>query len=60
MALHGTSFQNVAQPGVNKGQAMLVGTGGTVMECAFVVGSGTASGYGAAKDNRGKVFKVIF
>lgn len=60
ISMHGTSYINAAAPGVNKGQAMLVGSGGTVIECAFFVGSGTASGYGTAKDNRGNIFKVIF
>ena len=58
--MNGTSFVNVGAPGTNKGQAMLTGDRGTVIECAFVVGSGTASGYGTATDNRGNVFKVIF
>ncbi|MCW1914748.1 hypothetical protein OJ996_14265 [Luteolibacter sp. GHJ8] len=60
ISMHGSSFINVARPGVNKGQAMLVGDRGSVIECAFLVGSGTASGYGTAKDNKDNVFKVIF
>jgi hypothetical protein len=58
--VHGRSFVNVGAPGVNQGQAMLIGASGTVIEAAFLVGSGTASGYGVAKDNRGNVFKVLF
>lgn len=58
--MHGTSFIDIAAPGVNKGQAMLVGNAGTILECAFLVGSGTASGYGTAKDNKGNIYKVIF
>ncbi len=58
--VHGTSFVNLAAPGVNRGQAMLAGEQGTVIEAAFLVGSGTASGYGAATDNRGNTFKLLF
>ncbi len=58
--IHGTSFVNMSAPGINRGQAMLTGDQGTVIEAAFLVGSGTASGYGAAKDNRGNVFKLLF
>jgi hypothetical protein len=55
---NGFSVSNV--PGVNKGEAMLTGKKGTVMQVEFVTGSGTANGNGVAKDNRGNVFKVIF
>lgn len=58
--IHGQSFVNVAAPGVNKGQAILTGDRGTVIEAAFLVGSGTASGHGVARDDRGNVFKVLF
>jgi hypothetical protein len=60
ISTQGHSFVNVGAPGTNKGQAMLVGDRGTVIECAFVVGSGTASGYGAAKDSHGNTYKLIF
>lgn len=58
--MNGTSYVSVAKPGVNKGQAVLVGEKGAIIECAFLVGSGTASGYGTAVDNRGNVYKVLF
>jgi hypothetical protein len=44
----------------NRGQAMLFGNKGTSIEIEFLVGSGTASGYGVAKDNKGNVFRVLF
>lgn len=58
--VHGQSFVNMGAPGINKGQAMLVGSSGTTIEAALLVGSGTASGYGVATDNRGNIYKVIF
>jgi hypothetical protein len=54
----GTSVSNV--PGVNRGEAVLVGNKGAVMEIEFYTGSGTANGWGIAKDNRENIFKVIF
>jgi len=57
---HGSSVVHGIKPGINKGQAMLTGDRGTVMEVVFLVGSGTASGYGAAKDNRGNIYKLLF
>ncbi len=54
----GLSMRNL--PGVNKGEAMLVGNRGTVIQVEFYTGSGTANGTGVAKDNKGNVFKVLF
>lgn len=54
----GLSIRNL--PGVNKGEAMLVGDRGTVIQVEFYTGSGTANGSGVAKDNKGNVFKVLF
>lgn len=53
-----TSIKNV--PGVNRGEAILIGEKGTVMEVEFYTGSGTANGYGLAKDNKGNIYKLIF
>ena len=39
---------------------MLVGNMGTVIEIEFKVGSGTASGNGVGKDNKGNIFRVMF
>jgi len=60
LRVHGTSVVRGIQPGINRGQAMVTGTRGTVMEVAFLVGSGTASGYGVATDNHGNVYKLLF
>jgi hypothetical protein len=54
----GFSFSNA--PGVNRGEAMLTGEKGTVLQVEFFTGSGTANGTGVAKDNHGNVFKVLF
>jgi hypothetical protein len=54
----GFSVSNLA--GVNRGEAMLTGPKGTVLQVEFFTGSGTANGNGVAKDNHGNVFKVIF
>jgi len=47
-------------PGVNKGEAVLVGDRGTVIQVEFYTGSGTANGTGVAKDNKGNTWKVLF
>ncbi len=54
----GTSVSNV--PGVNKGQAMSFCQSGTTLEAEFVTGSGTANGYGVARDSNGNVYKMLF
>lgn len=58
--VYGNSFSFGNVPGANKGQAVLTGTKGTIIEVEYLTGSGTANGYGVATDNRGNVFKVIF
>lgn len=47
-------------PGINGGQAFMSCSGGTTIEADFFTGSGTASGYGIAKDSAGNVYKMIF
>lgn len=59
-AVYGSGFSIRNLPGVNKGEAMLVGNRGTVIQVEFYTGSGTANGTGVAKDNKGNVFKVLF
>ena len=54
----GFSVSNLA--GVNKGEAVLVGDKGTLIQVEFYTGSGTANGSGVAKDNKGNIFKVLF
>lgn len=58
--VYGSGFSISNRPGVNRGEAMLTGPKGTVLQVEFFTGSGTANGNGVAKDNRGNVFKVIF
>jgi hypothetical protein len=58
--VYGSGFSVSNLPGVNKGEAMLVGDRGTVIQVEFYTGSGTANGSGVAKDNKGNVFKVLF
>jgi hypothetical protein len=47
-------------PGVNKGQAFLSCNQGTTIEAEFFTGSGTANGYGVARDSKANVYKLIF
>ena len=60
MSVYGSGYSFGSAARVNSGQAMLVGNRGTVIEIEFRVGSGTASGTGVGKDNKGNVFKVLF
>ena len=48
------------KPGVNRGEAFLTCSQGTTLEAEFYTGSGTANGYGVAKDSNGNIFKMIF
>jgi hypothetical protein len=54
----GTSVSNV--PGVNAGQAMSFCPSGRFIEAEFVTGSGTANGYGVAKDSDGNLYRMLF
>lgn len=54
----GTTSGNV--PGINKGQAFLTCSGGTTIEAEFFTGSGTANGYGIARDSNANVYKMLF
>ena len=58
--VYGSGFSMSNLPGVNKGEAMMVGDRGTVIQVEFYTGSGTANGTGVAKDNKGNIFKVLF
>lgn len=57
---YGTGLYAGILPGVNRGEAMLVGERGTVIQVEFFTGSGTANGTGVAKDNKENIFKVLF
>ncbi|WP_048648979.1 hypothetical protein [Nitratireductor soli] len=54
----GVTTGNVA--GVNKGHAFLSCSAGTTIDAEFFTGSGTANGYGIAKDSQGNVYKMLF
>ena len=58
--VYGSSFSISNLAGVNRGEAILTGPKGTLLQAEFVTGSGTANGKGIAKDNHGNVFKMIF
>ena len=58
--VYGSGFSMANVPGVNKGEAVLVGDRGTVIQVEFYTGSGTANGTGVAKDNKGNTWKVLF
>ena len=56
----GTSMSIQNKAGVNRGEAIIVGGRDTVIEIEFYTGSGTANGYGLAKDSQGNIYKVLF
>jgi hypothetical protein len=58
--VYGSGFSMANVPGVNKGEAVLVGNRDTTIQVEFYTGSGTANGTGVAKDNKGNIFKVLF
>lgn len=59
-SVYGSSFAFHNKPGVNRGEAVLVGDRGTRILVEFLTGSGTANGVGVATDNRGNTYKVLF
>ncbi len=59
-AVYGTAISVSDSGGVNRGQAVVVGERGTVIEVEFYTGSGTANGFGFAKDNNGNVYRLLF
>lgn len=56
---YGTGFTIGNMASVNRGEAMLICNKGTTIQVEFFTGSGTANGYGVAKDSNGNVFKVL-
>jgi hypothetical protein len=59
-ALAGYSMTAGNVPGVNRGEAFMSCDRGTKIEAEFFTGSGTANGYGVAKDSAGNVYKMLF
>lgn len=47
-------------PGVNRGEAFMSCDRGTTIQAEFFTGSGTANGYGVAKDSSNNIYKVLF
>lgn len=47
-------------PGVNRGEAFMTCDRGTTIQAEFFTGSGTANGYGVAKDSQSNVYKMMF
>ncbi|MHA6297844.1 hypothetical protein [Devosia sp. CAU 1758] len=47
-------------PGTNRGEAFLACSSGATVQAEFYTGSGTANGYGVAKDSDGNVYKMLF
>ena len=47
-------------PGVNRGEAFVACAQGTTLQAEFFTGSGTANGYGVAKDSNGNIYKMLF
>lgn len=58
-ATAGFTFSGI-QPGINKGQAFLTCDRGTTVEAEFFTGSGTANGFGVARDSNKNVYKMLF
>jgi hypothetical protein len=56
---YGTSFSIGNSASVNRGEAMLVCDKGISIQIEFFTGSGTANGYGVAKDSNGNIYKVL-
>lgn len=47
-------------PGVNRGEAFMSCEQGTTVQAEFFTGSGTANGYGVAKDSKNNIYKMLF
>jgi hypothetical protein len=56
---YGTSFSIGNSATVNRGEAMLICDKGISIQIEFFTGSGTANGYGVAKDSSGNIYKVL-
>lgn len=56
----GVSTSSGILPGVNRGEAFMSCSKGTTVSAEFFTGSGTANGYGVAKDTDGNIYKMLF
>lgn len=59
-SVYGSGMSLATTGGQNQGRATLICPDGNILEIEFITGSGTASGFGIAKDNRGNVHRVQF
>ena len=59
-SITGTGMTTGPKPGVNRGEAFLSCSRGTTVEAEFYTGSGTANGYGVARDSNSNVYKMLF
>lgn len=59
-AIAGVTTTVASVPGVNRGEAFAVCSGGGDIQAEFYTGSGTANGVGLAKDSKGNIFKMLF
>jgi hypothetical protein len=57
--VYGTGFSVGNAASVNRGEAMLICSNSTTIQVEFFTGSGTANGYGVAKDSNGNTYKVL-
>lgn len=56
----GLGVATTVRPGMNRGEAVLLCESGNIIEVEFYTGSGTANGFGLAKDKNDNVFRMIF
>lgn len=59
-SLTGMAVTSGNVPGVNRGEAFAVCPSGNSIQAEFFTGSGTANGYGVAKDTNGNIFRMLF
>ncbi|MDZ7413093.1 MAG: hypothetical protein ONB15_06100 [candidate division KSB1 bacterium] len=50
----------VTTQGKQRGTAIVTGTQGTTIQCEYVTSAVSPSGYGSCRDNRGKIYKLMF
>lgn len=60
----GTTFSSVytvnLSSDLQRGSAIATGNRGTVIDCEYVVRSGSATGYGVCRDNKKRTYRLMF
>jgi len=60
----GTTFRSVytvnLTSDLQRGSAIATGNRGTVIDCEYVVRSGSATGYGVCRDNKSRTYRLMF